>query len=260
MRQAILDTEWLGRRGLWHAWYDAAHVTHLANTEAHLNSLGMDLQRTLSDVAQHVPRPWPEDVMRKVRSNTQRAIYQQLMAPLALTAEGQMRHKLVRWRLPGLPGRVARCVLRRLRILRRWVTPRVQAAVLRTLFNGWPTERRWQRSGDCLLGCACPSQADSIEHYLRCPIVRATMAPRLRLHWQPAEAWTFLLFADVPQGIADEPATWARVAIAVYAIYRTVQAARNTRPLDAAAAHRALRQATFEATRGHTRSLRLLLH
>ena len=49
------------------------------------------------------------------------------------------------------------------------VPPRAKAALLRTWWNGWVTERRFQRgSKGCVMGCCAE---DSIEHYAHCPII-----------------------------------------------------------------------------------------
>eukprot|EP00959_Pyramimonas_sp_CCMP1952_P188673 3946033-Pyramimonas_sp.AAC.1 len=53
------------------------------------------------------------------------------------------------------------------------VPPRVWASVLRTLWNGWVTARRWpggpMAGSSCIFGCR--HARDSIEHYASCDAV-----------------------------------------------------------------------------------------
>ena len=83
--------------------------------------------------------------------------------------ENRIRHRIQRWQFPDPIGHVARRALRRLKSAFSLVTPRVAAVLLRTLFNGWCTARRFQEEGVCILGC-CGEARDSIEHYSRCPV------------------------------------------------------------------------------------------
>ena len=55
-------------------------------------------------------------------------------------------------------------ILARLRTL---VAPRVQAAFLRAVCNGWNTSARYQGTAACRFGCA--QELDSISHFAVCP-------------------------------------------------------------------------------------------
>ena len=61
------------------------------------------------------------------------------------------------YKLAGPAAHIARRVYKHLLHLKNLVPPRVCAAVLRTIWNGWCTERRFQRrwgeSNVCMLGC-----------------------------------------------------------------------------------------------------------
>eukprot|EP00973_Karenia_brevis_P077467 10763333-Karenia_brevis.AAC.1 len=56
--------------------------------------------------------------------------------------ESRLRHKLVGWRLRGVPGIIERRILRAFQLLRSRCPPRVMAIYLRTIWNGWVTDRR----------------------------------------------------------------------------------------------------------------------
>ncbi|CAK0843105.1 unnamed protein product [Prorocentrum cordatum] len=61
----------------------------------------------------------------------------------------------------------------------RAVPPRVFAACLRSLWNGWITARRFQGHAACVFGCA--GGEDSIEHYSECRWVAAAAATHFGL-------------------------------------------------------------------------------
>ncbi len=49
--------------------------------------------------------------------------------------------------------------------------PKIMFAVSKACWNGWPTERKSQKDGQCVLGCRRHSP-DSIEHYCHCFVVK----------------------------------------------------------------------------------------
>eukprot|EP00973_Karenia_brevis_P009843 1331057-Karenia_brevis.AAC.1 len=71
-----------------------------------------------------------------------------------------------------------RRVLSAFQLLSTRCTPRVMSAYLRTLWNGWTTDRRFRNVlvargvsiRPCVLGCE--QGTDALEHYLRCPVFR----------------------------------------------------------------------------------------
>ncbi len=57
--------------------------------------------------------------------------------------------------------------------LSKLVSPRIMAAVIHTMWNGWCTHRRFQVDNSvCLFGCGAASNEDSIEHYVFCSVFR----------------------------------------------------------------------------------------
>ena len=158
----------------------------------------------------------------------------------------------------------ARCAgaLDRLRAL---VAPCVTAAVLRTMWNGWSTRRRFQQGwAPCVLGCSSPHDdvQDSIEHYAHCPII-LDMSRRY-LNVPPligaARKGGFIVLGLQAGQISDD--TLARRAVLAYAAYRTVHTLRERcrlPPLDQARlAGEMLRQMAREAARHHPGTVRLL--
>ena len=94
------------------------------------------------------------------------------------SAEARVRHHLVRWQLPGIPGVLSRRVLRNLHLLSTWCHPGVQIVYFLLVWNGWSTDvrmrslRSMQGLGirGCVLGCGEDHASDSVEHYGTCRI------------------------------------------------------------------------------------------
>ena len=132
------------------------------------------------------------------------------------------------------PGRRAQRATGLLHLLGPRVPARVWAAVWRTLWNGWATNRRMQGQGAvqrCIYGC---SADDSIEHYAFCPVIAATVGPELGLGrpgTAPAALLDFLAL--------EPPATRANGPVLVKKAVRM------------AAAREALFQSLREVVRGH---------
>ncbi len=113
--------------------------------------------------------------MERARCNPKRKKVQKIVrkAPTekeAHQAESRIRHKLSRWRLPGMPRANAVRMQRNLQRLGGLVPPRVCAAVFGTAWNRWCTRRRFQQrassSNICKFGCSLRFE-DSLEHYSR---------------------------------------------------------------------------------------------
>ena len=99
------------------------------------------------------------------------------------------------------------------------------------------------------------TRQDSIEHYLRCPIVLDTARRRLNLHYSGPQSWLCCLLAS--EGTERE-SVLARIAILVYATYRTTNAARHSSPLAVEESRHALSQSIYEGARGHSRATRFV--
>ena len=207
-------------------------------------------------LAKGSPRPWPRAVALAVRRGLQRWMTSALEQARPGDAEERMRAKLARWHLPGFPRLVAGRVLGRLRDLAGRVPPRVQAAVLGSLFNRWATGRRFQSryEGGCLLGCGGD---DSIEHYLRCRIGRDFCRDCIFLDISAADTWDTMMLASCPSRYADHYLLWVRIAILHYVLYRSVHALRHC-PQSPEHIRRVLQQALVEAVRGHPAAQQVL--
>ena len=170
-----------------------------------------------------------------------------------------MRHKIVRWRVPGLPRRHVDTFFRHLAVLRPILPPRVMAAIFGTVWNRWTTARRFQQSRPCLLGCS-PSAQDSIEHYAHCAIVRqaASSLLDLQLRAAPHALGDFLLLTTMPSEL-PLPTLLGRMSILVYAVYSCTNALRfGPSGMPAPDTVGMLNQAIFNGAQGHAGAEKLL--
>ena len=157
-----------------------------------------------------------------------------------------------RWHLVLPQGKLSRRLLSRLARLRALTSPRVQAAVFRTLWNGWTTKARFQQHGCCVLGCS-ETADDRIEHYAYCPYLRELIVAWLGLNSRLVSLEGFLLASD---RMTDHEL--ALVAVAVYAMHKATACHRN-HPAPSAERVRDFLQATCQgAVRGHLVSTEML--
>ena len=173
-------------------------------------------------------------------------------------AEQRMRQKLHRWGLTGPPAIVSRRVLRRLRMIRELVTPRVSAACFGTLWNRWTTHRRFQRrhfeSNVCVLGCGGEAE-DSLEHYAFCQAVRQVADKTLRIDIisEGTKDWMFLNSAGV-----DDADTMVCTALLVYAVYNATNHYRGAGAATTAVAVDSLKHHLKNVVNGHASNSELL--
>ena len=248
LSSAISGSIHIVRRVLWRAWYDAAPSRVLVDTQVFFADLGLSASQAYQALSKGCPRPWPRSIEVVVKRNFQKWFAVALEQPAPGWAEQRLRHKLTRWRLAGFPGRNARLVHSALQRLPRLVPPRVQCAVLSTLFNRWTTARRFQRPGNgCLLGCGGD---DSIEHYLRCSVLHSFASRRFCLNLPAEHRWPALLLT-----LPHSDLQLSRIAIFHYVAYRAVNIVRRQGPWLRLANNterdRLLQQVLVEAVRSH---------
>ena len=173
----------------------------------------------------------------------------------------RMDERMQRWQLPAtLPRRGPRAIAT-LQMLAPLVPPRVWAAVLRTLWNGWVTERRWPQGpmagATCIFGC--PREADSIEHYASCAGVASFARRRLGLPraGSPEQGLAdfLLLDRDAEQWSSSELTIRALRTASVYKVHNWWRHA-GCRSL--AMARDALYQAVKDLVAGHSGAIRVL--
>ena len=130
-----------------------------------------------------------------------------------------LRRRMDRWvRMSTLPGHRPNKARTVLEVLKRKATPRIQAAYLRTICDGWCTKYRFQGHGPCAFGCS--GGQDKLHHYACCEVVSGLFAAGLNLHG-PAGLDSFLCMHDIEEEVIKTR------AVGIYALYRLHNGVRH---------------------------------
>ena len=243
-------------------WYDSSYVLQLHGALQHFAANGVTPQVIENDIAQHAPRPFDRAAAARVRSRFQRVARDHLRDLDLGKFQQRVRAKLTRWRILLFPRiRMQRMLASGPRLV-DILPPRVLAAVWRTRWNGWVTQRRMQSLPGCRRRCifqCSPTAEDSIEHYACCPRVAEWARRDLGLD-QPegtqAKLAGFLLL-DPPVTALNDEALAAR-ALRTASVYRTHCFATHGKLVAGTTAQQSLRQSVKELVNGHHRATQLL--
>ena len=122
--------------------------------------------------------------------------------------------------------------------------------MLRTLYNGWCTHRRFQKrhyyNNTCLLGCGGNSE-DSIEHYCRCRVTTALYNRLLNVHVPNSQLLDFFMLHC--SGSAKDLMC---SSLCVYGIYNTLCINMHIGIADNEVSYDRAKQCIIRAARGHT--------
>ncbi len=236
IRYCMRDPIELDRIILWREWFLRSHVACVIGSRDHLSAQGILLADCLREIAGDAAIPWAAEVRRKQKRDLQKVVYKKSLANMAPDPVERIRTHMDRWmdheapgvqevsttmKIPGPPAWVSTQVCRRLQHLPHIAPPRVCAAAWRTLFNGWCTERRFQRIGSaadqCWLGCG-EGGHDSIEHYCRCPLGIDVLREKLNIVLPRRDAMQLWMLGHAAQESGD---ILALGALFVYGVYMT---------------------------------------
>ena len=151
-------------------------------------------------------------------------------------AATHLRRRLDRWALQVLPGHRLDRAMRASRLIAAHCHPRVWAAYLRALCNGWCTRRRFQSRGACRFGCG--GHEDSIEHMAFCNKVRELWQRHLCLAPPPpGQELDIFLCLEVPvfgngvrqEGFPDSAQALCSQALGLFALHCTHNSLRHGR-------------------------------
>ena len=204
LRLFLSNCDHLGRLQWVHSWVQGNLLLRLEAADTQLQQAinTQEAQATLPQAYGTWMAAQASSEGRKHKSLSWQAVATQIVRPASLQPiHMHFRRRLDGFRMRTLPGyRVARAVgiLQR---LSRLVAPRVTAAYIRTICNGWCTHARFQGHGACRLGCG--NDCDSIEHVARCPLALEWSRRYARLQRPPqGGSWIFLLHdrGDVRHG------------------------------------------------------------
>ena len=235
LEHTLMTGDYMGRRRIWEGWYTRSHVVVLRNAVQKMQTLGFTTEDVMTSIASGAERPWSTMLCARVKKGFQREVRTRLLARHRPDAEMRMRHKMERWHFEGNPRLLADRSLRQLTELRSLVPPRVIAAVFSTIWNRWPTARRFQQRAAawnrCVLGC--PGRAeDSIEHYGRCQLLLGFASRRLNLCFESDSALPYWMLVTKGRLAHNTTEVQIRTAVLVYAAYRTTNTLRAARRLE----------------------------
>ena len=244
------STDFIARGGRWREWFTHSQYHNLEEAKRQMLGKGISIQSVEAGLGSDMPRPHTVAQTKKLAHGVQKAARSALTLALHESPEARLRSKLERWPLPLFPRlRATRAAAITCR-LRKLAPPRVLAAVLRTWFNGWCSQRRFQAKGRCLFGCSLGE--DSIEHYMRCSKLHLHARDRLKLPLHmanDARGLSFMLL-DSPSMLPDAQLTIRALLLA--AAYGLHCKLRQQAPFaDDETLRRALDQAIKEAAIGH---------
>ena len=256
LQQIVQASEHIDRRGIWADWIQSTPVLVLRRALEVCRTQGLTPAYIQGLAAgSNATHPFNLATRKRVRKKFQTTLSDQIRSRESYNPHRRMEHKLGRWQITSpFPRIAAERALKRLSALDRVAPPRVGAAVLATMWNKWPTARRFQREGSCCLRCS-PQAHDSIEHYACCPIIRSVASSLLRLELQPPPhaITNFLLITPPPSSdpTVTPPRRYLRMALLVTAAYNATNAARHKPPRNAQEVTDMLGQSLREAVRNH---------
>ena len=229
-------------------WYAQSHCKVLAEAKALASTYGVTHKTITSALLSSAPASG--DNVKHVRANYQREAYQQLLDKGSdrLNMEERHRKKQARWKLAVPPRHGATRALGLFKRLSTLVRPRVVASLLRTHWNGWCTRRRFQHEGPCVFACS-ESAADSIEHYMYCPIFHELLRDFLHLP----------KFSDLQEFLLLNHRLWSDnrlsvSAVAVHALYTTFNHVRIHGPRSRPYLCDYMQRTCYHATSDHNKS------
>ena len=240
---------------LWRGWFDASFCHILAAATRDLRAEGISALRIRRHAAGEVQEPFTPAQEQRARQHFQRSATTLLQNSHARFPEVRMRQRLEHWDLPLFPRIRAQRAVAMLQRLSAMSPPRVFAAVLRTLWSGWCTARRFGGRSHCVF-CGM-EDADSLEHATVCRVLANFGHDflRLRYHALPGQRRLAFLLLEPASQLADETLLLGAIRVTaayhVHCRFRRSTHARGGREW----ARRALEQRAKEAVLGHPRAM-----
>ncbi|CAK0814551.1 unnamed protein product, partial [Prorocentrum cordatum] len=212
---------------------------------------GISLAIAQERAADSAVRPWTQAQAGRSVTGLQRAICDLLQERDQRSPESRMRAKLEQWVVPLFPRLRAQRAVAMLRRLTALVPPRTTAAVIRTLWSGWRTSRRFGCRRACLY-CGM-EDGGSVEHASVCGALARFGARYLRLPYVSEvgpRRLSFLLLGPPSELTAMRLTLGASLVAAAYRLHCRF---RNQRAelRGEEAVRRALEQAVKEAVQGN---------
>ena len=143
-------------------------------------------------------------------------------------------------------------------MLSKIVAPRVHAAAFKTLWNGWTSERRFQRrrghNNRCRFRCS-ESAEDSIEHYCRCGVIIEVARSYFNMHYPAEEA---LNIWALNTHWVDRQEVMTCVALLIYGAFNAFNSIAHHGISSKAQAHKCIIQHCKQGATSHAASSQVL--
>jgi hypothetical protein len=233
LRRCMVESHHMERLAYYKAWYENNYCLNLVNKVQEMHRMGINATDVFQDIICKNLSDFDDDDVMNIRMKFQRSVVIAIKNAIKPDACQRIRYKLARWHnipygLTGLPGTYSRSIHRRMLELARRVPPRVHAAVLHTLFNGWVTHRRLQRrkwpTNKCVFKCNELGEAeDSLEHYCRCDVVHKVARHIFHISYpdeQGLDLWA------LNSKFVDNPENMLSVAMLQYGVYNAFNTLR----------------------------------
>ena len=252
--RALLESWHMGRIGKWRTWLAEAFCHTLTINQGDLRALGISRTLVENKAAGSDTRPFTEHQEKGSREGVQRATTAILKERRISHPESGMRKKLEGWSLSIFPRVRATRAVKMISRLTKLTAPRVSAAILRTLWSGWCTKRRFGAKGPCIF-CGY-LDGDSVEHALKCKVLSQFGAEKLALpyHTDPQKRGMSFLILEPALELTDERLVLGALrTAAAYTVHCKFR--RNPSRLGSeGAVRKALEQCCKELVQGHAGS------
>ena len=256
LQLCIRESEHFNRYCTWSNWFNNSCCKTLVDNARWCQSKGITVQGLCREIISSSDALQDDSAVDKIKRLFQKHALVAIKGVLVPNAVARLRAKVDRWHgipygITGSPGVYSPVILRRLRQLARITTPRIHAAVFRTLFNSWCTHRRFQRrragTNRCVFKCG-PGAEDSLEHYCRCPIVLRVASSYLHFSYQAEPA---LDLWCLNSSWLDSDHNLMGISILIYGVYNAFNSIRCSSISDSQQAYLCIVQHCKQGAFGH---------
>ena len=248
LRSYMRGSDFDNRMIRWRVWFKNAFANILCKNEDNMKAKGIDQHSIKNEL-----KKGEDDIeYEKLRRCFQKKATEMNLQHFGCHWEDRIKHKLKRWKLPGIGGWRALAYQRNMAGIRNLVAPRVAAAVWSLAWNRWCTARRFQKCGQCLLGC--DDWPDSAEHYMGCKVARKVGWNLLKLPSDSSYEDRKLEWLAATE--ASSPETKTAYYLLVYSVFMTTNRRRACG--EKGGEEEELKQWVRRGVEGHQRSTKVL--
>jgi hypothetical protein len=261
LKRTMAQSDHIDRIAFYHKWYQNNLCCNLVSNIEELKAQGINATDIINSIVKCPIRDIDDEGMQKLKSTFQSQVSKAIKSYEAPCPVQRIRYKLSRWQgtdwgISGLQRDNNVRAHRHICHLTKLVPPRIHAAVLHTLFNGWTTHRRMQKrkalTNLCVFKCNATAE-DSIEHYCRCSVVQRIALRTLKIEYVPEQALN--LWSLSSKGL-DNDSHLISIAILQYGVYNAFNTLRNSPVNDSQQAYHCILQHCRQGVFGHPKCMK----